>query len=109
MDNESMIKEILATVRSDPALWPSGYSKQDAETYLSVIEELVSPALNSRGFPIEEADYRKAKAWAEQVLDIYIQKNPFQGAFVKPLALGIFETLESLWKKRAQNRNDSWS
>lgn len=109
MDNQDIIKQILATVRSDHGLWPKEYSEKDAEKYLEIIEELVKPQLNAKGFLIEEVDYLKAREWAKRVLDVYIQKNPFQGAFVKPLALGIFDTLDSIWGKRSEGtKNDSW-
>lgn len=108
-DREEMIKQILGVVRSDRSLWPKEYSDKDAEHYLSLIDELLSPSLNSKGFSPSEEDYYKAKDWAQRVLDIYIQKNPFQGAFVKPLAVNLLQTLEAIWKKRvSQDKNGSW-
>lgn len=108
-DKEQMIKQILATVRADPSLWPKEYTKEEAENFLAIIEELVSPQLNSRGVPITESGYNSAKDWARRVMDIYIQKNPFQGAFVRPFAVNMFETLDKMWLKRSsQNKNGSW-
>ena len=108
-DKEQMIKQILTTVREDTSLWPKEYSKNESENYLGIVEELVSPETNSRGVPITEGDYNKAKEWAQRVMDIYIQKNPFQGAFVRPFAVNMFETLDKIWLKRSsQNKNGSW-
>ena len=108
-DREEMIKQILGIVREDQSLWPNEYSKQEAENYLEIIEELVRPVLNSRGIPITEGDFQKAKEWAQRVMEIYIQKNPFQGAFVRPFAVNMFETLDKIWLKRSsQNKNGSW-
>lgn len=108
-DKQEMIKQILATVRADHSLWPKEFSEAEAENLLGVIEELVTPALNAKGFTITEGDYLKAKEWAQRVMDIYIQKNPFQGAFVRPFAVNMFETLDKMWLKRSsQNKNGSW-
>lgn len=108
-DKQGMIKQILTTVRSDPSLWPKGFSQAEAEHFLSVIEELINPVLNSKGFAISQEDYDKAKEWAQSVMDIYIQKNPFQGAFVRPIAVNMFESLDKIWLKRAaDSKNGSW-
>lgn len=108
-DKEAMIRQILDTVRADRSLWPPEYSENESENYLTIIEEMVSPTLNSRGITITEGDFQKAKAWAQKVMELYIQKNPFQGAFVRPFAVGMFETIDKIWLKRSsQNKNGSW-
>lgn len=108
-DQEEMIKNIIRMVRDDPSLWPTDYSKNESENYLAIIEQLIAPSLNSSGITISENDFQKAKEWAKQVMDVYIQKNPFQGVFVRPYAVQLFETLDKIWKKRSsQNSNGSW-
>lgn len=108
-DKEVMIRQILDTVRSDHGLWPADYSKNESENYLTIIEELMSPSLNSRGAPISEEDFQKAKVWAQRVMETYIQKNPFQGAFVRPFAVSMFETIDKIWLKRSAEKKDgSW-
>lgn len=108
-DKEELIKQILATVRADRNLWPKEYSENESENYLTTIEDLVSPSLNSRGVAISDGDFQKAKEWAQRVMEIYIQNNPFQGAFVRPFAVNMFETLDKIWQKRSsQNKDSSW-
>ena len=105
-DKDEMINQILATIRADPSLWPKEFTKDEGENYLAIIEELITPVINSRGMPITDGDYEKAKEWARRVMDIYIQQNPFQGAFVRPFAVNMFERLDKIWQKRTSLNND---
>lgn len=107
-DKEEMITQILNIVRGDPSLWPKEYSKADSENFLAIIDDLVGPSLSSRGFPIPEEHFNQAKQWAQEVMEIYIKKNPFQGAFVRPFAEEMFTALDKIWKKRSSiNPNGS--
>lgn len=103
-DKEQMIKQVLSTLNADHSLWPTEYNQNESENYLAILTDLVTPATSAKGAVFSSDDYERAKVWAKKVMDIYIQRNPFQGAFVKPYAKEMFETLDKVWKKRLENQ-----